>query len=90
MPARSSCWPWTALSPQAYQDVYFPNLWNQQVVAGKHYQFPWYQGIPVDLVNRQVYDKTGLKIEDFPKTIDGLPACARRSRRRPVHCATSA
>ena len=59
--------------PQSVKDVYFPNLWDQQVVGGKHYQFPWYQGIQVDLVNRQVYDKTGLKIEDFPKTIDGLP-----------------
>jgi putative chitobiose transport system substrate-binding protein len=59
--------------PQSVKDIYFPNLWDQQVVASKHYQFPWYQGIQVDLVNRQIYDKTGLKIEDFPKTVDGLP-----------------
>jgi ABC-type glycerol-3-phosphate transport system substrate-binding protein len=63
--------------PQSVKDVYFPNLWDQQVVAGKHYQFPWYQGIQVNLVNRQVYDKTGLKIEDFPKTVDGLPALCK-------------
>lgn len=55
------------------KDVYFPNLWDQQVVGGAHYQFPWYQGIQVDLVNRQIYDQTGLTIEDFPKTVDGLP-----------------
>jgi ABC-type glycerol-3-phosphate transport system substrate-binding protein len=54
--------------------AYFPKLWDQQVVAGKHYQFPYYQGISVDLINKQVYDKTGLKVEDFPKTIDGIPA----------------
>lgn len=59
--------------PQEAIDQYFPNLWDQQVVEGKHYQFPWYQGIQVDLVNREIYDKTGLTLEDFPKTVDGLP-----------------
>jgi len=38
--------------PQEVKDVYFPNLWDQQVVDGQHYQFPWYQGIQVNLVNR--------------------------------------
>jgi putative chitobiose transport system substrate-binding protein len=60
--------------PQNVVDMYFPNLWDQQVIDGTHYQFPWYQGIQVELVNREIYDKTGLAIEDFPKTIDGLPA----------------
>lgn len=63
--------------PAAVKSVYFPNLWDQQVVNGKHYQFPWYQGIQVNLVNRQVYDQTGLKLEDFPKTIDGIPALCK-------------
>lgn len=62
------------LVPQEVVELYFPNLWDQQMVAGKHYQFPWYQGIQVELINRQIYDKTGLAIEDFPKTVDGLPA----------------
>jgi putative chitobiose transport system substrate-binding protein len=53
--------------------VYFPNLWDQQVVDSAHYQFPWYQGIQVDLVNRQIYDQTGLTIEEFPKTVQELP-----------------
>jgi ABC-type glycerol-3-phosphate transport system substrate-binding protein len=26
--------------PQNVIDMYFPNLWDQQVVGGKHYQFP--------------------------------------------------
>lgn len=60
--------------PQEAIDMYFPNLWDQQMVDGTHYQFPWYQGIQVDLVNRQLYDQTGLTVEEFPKTIDGLPA----------------
>jgi putative chitobiose transport system substrate-binding protein len=59
--------------PQNVIDMYFPNLWDQQVVGGKHYQFPWYQGIQVELINREIYDQTGLAIEDFPTTVDGLP-----------------
>ena len=63
--------------PQAVVDTYFPNLWDQQVVDGKHYQFPYYQGIQVNLVNKQIFEKAGLTIEDFPKTIDGLPAICK-------------
>jgi putative chitobiose transport system substrate-binding protein len=59
--------------PQNVIDMYFPNLWDQQLVGGKHYQFPWYQGIQVELINREIYDRTGLAIEDFPTTVDGLP-----------------
>ena len=62
------------LVPQAVKDSYFPNLWDQQVVDGKHYQFPWYQGIIVNLVNNQILTEAGLTVDDFPKTIDGLPA----------------
>jgi len=58
---------------QPVKDLYFPGLWKEQLVDGVNYQFPWYQGINVDLINHQVYDKTGLKAEDFPKTVDGLP-----------------
>ena len=60
--------------PQSVIDQYFPNLWDQQGVDGKHYQFPWYQGIIVDLVNKQILTDAGLTVDDFPKTIDGLPA----------------
>ncbi len=60
--------------PQDVKDVYFPNLWEQQVVDDQHYQFPWYQGIIVNLVNTQIISDAGLTIEGFPKTIDGLPA----------------
>jgi ABC-type glycerol-3-phosphate transport system substrate-binding protein len=62
------------LVPQAVIDTYFPNLWDQQVVDGKHYQFPYYQGINVNLVNKQIFEQAGLAVEDFPETIDGLPA----------------
>jgi putative chitobiose transport system substrate-binding protein len=78
--------------PQDVKDLYFPGLWEEQLVDGVNYQFPWYQGINVDLVNTQIYTGTpqtaadgtvtytggaGLKLEDFPKTVDGLPALCK-------------
>jgi putative chitobiose transport system substrate-binding protein len=63
--------------PQNVKDTYFPGLWKEQLVDGKNYQFPWYQGINVDLVNTKVYSDAGLKLEDFPKTVDGLPALCK-------------
>jgi len=77
---------------QNVKDVYFPGLWAEQLVDGKNYQFPWYQGIGVELINTQIYIGTpktddqgnvtytggaGLKVEDFPKTVDGLPALCK-------------
>ena len=79
--------------PQSVKDVYFPGLWNEQLVDGVNFQFPWYNFVAVELINTQIFigtpqtDITGtitsyaggadLKIADFPKTIDGLPAlCA--------------
>lgn len=61
--------------PQNVIDQYFPGLFNLQLVDGKSYQVPWYQAIAVELINKQIYvDKAGLKVEDFPKTFDGIPA----------------
>ena len=39
-----------------------------------NYQFPWYQGLNVELINKAIMDKAGVAVADFPKTIDGLPA----------------
>ncbi len=66
--------PLDEIVPQAVQDLYFPNLWDQQVVDGQHYLFPYYQGIIVNLVNTKILSDAGLTVADFPKTIDGLPA----------------
>jgi ABC-type glycerol-3-phosphate transport system substrate-binding protein len=63
--------------PKAVQDIYFPGLWKQQLIDGKNYQFPWYQGLNVELVNKAIYDKTGLTLDQFPKTTDGLPALCK-------------
>ena len=60
--------------PKPVIDQYFPGLFNQQLVNGKSYQVPWYQAVAVELLNKQIFDQAGIKPEDFPKTIDGLPA----------------
>jgi putative chitobiose transport system substrate-binding protein len=60
--------------PQTVKDIYFPNLWKQQLIDGVNYQFPWYQGLNVELINKAIMDKAGVAVADFPKTIDGLPA----------------
>lgn len=61
--------------PKPVQDIYFPGLWKSQLVDGKNFQFPWYQGIAVELINKRIYETgAGLSVADFPKTVDGLPA----------------
>ena len=55
-------------------DDYFPDLFNDSLVDGKSYQVPWYQAVPVELVNTEIFTAAGLKVEDFPKTFDGIPA----------------
>jgi putative chitobiose transport system substrate-binding protein len=78
------------VAPQAVIDQYFPNLYAHQMVNGKHYQLPFYQGYNADLINTKILTGTpivdadgkitgyeggaGVKVEDFPKTIDGIPA----------------
>jgi len=60
--------------PQAVKDIYFPGLWKEQLVDGKNFQFPWYQGLSVELINKRIFQTAGLDPANFPKTIDGLPA----------------
>ncbi|HQW36604.1 MAG TPA: sugar ABC transporter substrate-binding protein [Thermoflexales bacterium] len=78
--------------PQNVKDLYFPGLWKAQLINGVNYQFPWYQGMSVNLINTAIYSGTpktddkgnmtyvggaGLNVSDFPKTIDGLPALCK-------------
>ncbi len=63
--------------PQAVQDIYFPNLWKQQLIDGVNYQFPWYQGLNVELINKAIMEKAGVSVDAFPKTLDGLPALCK-------------
>ena len=61
--------------PKAVQDIYFPGLWNEQLVNGENFQFPWYQVLNVELINKKIYQEgAGLSVADFPKTIGELPA----------------
>jgi ABC-type glycerol-3-phosphate transport system substrate-binding protein len=61
--------------PQEVKDLYFEGLWQQQLVDGVNFQFPWYQGINVELINKRIYEEgAGLSVDDFPTTVDGLPA----------------
>ena len=61
--------------PADVQSIYFPGLWKSQLVEGKNYQFPWYQSIATELINKTIYEgEAGLSVADFPKTIDALPA----------------
>jgi putative chitobiose transport system substrate-binding protein len=60
--------------PQAVKDIYFPGLWKEQLVDGKNFQFPWYQGLSVELINKKMFEAAGLDPASFPKTVDGLPA----------------
>ena len=58
--------------PQAVKDIYFPGLWKEQLVDGKNYQFPWYQGLNVELINKRLFEKAGLDPANFPKTNTSL------------------
>ena len=60
--------------PQSVKDLYFEGLWKSQNVNGKNYQFPFYQGVSVELINKRLYEAAGLKAADFPKTVAELPA----------------
>ena len=64
--------------PKAVQDIYFPGLWNEQLVKGENFQFPWYQGLNVELINKKIYEEgAGLNVADFPKKIEELPALCK-------------
>ena len=60
--------------PADVQDIYFDGLWQSQLIDGVNYQFPWYQGLNVELVNKAIFDTAGVSVDSFPTSIDGLPA----------------
>ena len=64
--------------PQDVQSIYFPGLWKEQLVGGKNFQFPWYQSIATELVNKRIYEQgAGLSVATFPKTFDELPTVCK-------------
>ena len=60
--------------PQEVKDIYFEGLWKSQNVDGKNFQFPWYQGMSVELINTRHFEAAGLDPAAFPKTVQELPA----------------
>ena len=60
--------------PQEVIDSYFPNLFMDSVVDGASYQVPWYQAVPVEIVNTQIFEDAGLTVDDFPAEFTGIPA----------------
>ena len=64
--------------PQAVKDIYFPGLWKEQLIDGVNYQFPWYQGLNVELINKaHLREGRRRPSTTFPKTIDDLPALCK-------------
>jgi ABC-type glycerol-3-phosphate transport system substrate-binding protein len=63
--------------------MYFPGLWKEQLVNGVNYQFPWYQGINVDLVNTKIFTD----VANFPKTVDQLPEFCKMIKAKTGRCA---
>ena len=46
-----------SIVPKPVQDIYFPGLWNEQLIDGENFQFPWYQGLNVELINKKIYEE---------------------------------
>jgi ABC-type glycerol-3-phosphate transport system substrate-binding protein len=63
--------------PQAVKDGYFEGLWKSQNVNGKNYQFPFYQGVAVELINKRHFEAAGLDPAAFPTKTEELPALCK-------------
>jgi putative chitobiose transport system substrate-binding protein len=62
---------------QEVKDSYFEGLWKSQNVAGKNYQFPFYQGVSVELINKRHFAAAGLDPAAFPTKVEELPALCK-------------
>ena len=77
--------------PQEVKDIYFEGLWKAQNVDGKNFQFPFYQGVSVELINTRHFESR--RSRSAPRSrrpSTELPALCARSRRRPASSATCA
>jgi putative chitobiose transport system substrate-binding protein len=63
--------------PQGVKDSYFEGLWKSQNVAGKNYQFPFYQGVSVELINKRHFQAAGIDPTAFPTKVEELPALCK-------------
>ena len=73
--------------PQEVKDIYFEGLWKSQNVDGKNFQFPYYQGVTVELINKRHFEAAGLDPAAFPTTVQELPAlCQTLKEKANVVC----
>jgi putative chitobiose transport system substrate-binding protein len=73
--------------PQEVKDIYFEGLWKSQNVDGKNFQFPWYQGISVELINKRHFEAAGLDPAAFPTKVEELPGlCQTLKEKANVVC----
>ena len=69
--------------PKAVKDIYFPDLWKQQLIDGVNYQFPWYQGLNVELLNKaHLREGRRRPSPPSPRPSTASRPCARRSSTR--------
>jgi putative chitobiose transport system substrate-binding protein len=69
--------------PDSVKALYFPGLWKEQLVKGVNYQFPWYQGIGINLLNMQIMAKAGITdTAQFPKNITDMPALCQTIKQK--------
>jgi putative chitobiose transport system substrate-binding protein len=72
---------------QEVKDSYFEGLWKSQNVDGKNYQFPFYQGVSVELINKRHFEAAGLDPAAFPTKVEELPAlCQTLKEKANVVC----
>lgn len=72
---------------QEVKDSYYEGLWKSQNVDGKNYQFPFYQGVSVELINKRHFEAAGLDPAAFPTKVEELPAlCQTLKEKANVVC----
>jgi len=62
--------------------LYFDGIYNSTVVNGKGFALPWYTGLPVLFLNKDLVEKAGLDINNPPKTNDELHAWAKQMKEK--------
>lgn len=71
----------TALT-QEQKDVYFEGLYNSTVVNGKAFALPWYTGVPILFINKDLAEKAGLDLSNPPTTKDELNVWAKQIKEK--------
>lgn len=54
------------------KDSYLPNIWKASSFGNKTYGFPWYLSTAITIYNKELFEKAGLKSDNYPKTFSDL------------------